>query len=270
MKSLVLLLLIFNSVSVLFSQRLETFGMTGSIFKHLDTMYRKPSAKELQILAVEKELLQENRHFLNAKNTGIFRLVPDLGCNENKNVVTASEICLKYSMPGNGSGFSFRKGYHRIWRMSDLIYKENLFVTGSRYTLGIIGNLGDIELSKISLSAEVVKSLDDFSVANEYKAIENQYGKLSNGMILNNVFFSNRTRIAENSTYLLRSVAYRTKSFVVAGVGGTYNEFEFDKRIDTLIAFKVLKIDGDGSVIILWKKLREKESPKLKFEQKES
>ena len=36
-------------------------------------------------------------------------------------------------------------------------------------------------------------------------------------------------------------------------------------RFDNVIAFRIVRIDGDNSISILWKQLAEKKSPELKF-----
>lgn len=163
------------------------------------------------------------------------------------------------------SAYSFRKNTYRLWRLADLVYREGIFFAGGRYTQGIIGALGDVELDKVSLNSKGVKQLSEFVPIDEYKEIEQQYKKIEHGVVVNGIPFSNKLKIKENATYILRSIAYQGKSYTTVAARITYNEFDFDKRFDVLVAFRVLKKDKDQSVIILWKELERKESPKLKF-----
>jgi hypothetical protein len=48
--------------------------------------------------------------------------------------------------------------------------------------------------------------------------------------------------------------------------GISYNELDFDKRRDVIVAFRVVRMDPDGSISILWKQLADGESPKLNQE----
>lgn len=239
-------------------------------FNYVEAMYRKPSEKELKTVAVESELIEKYKTFLSKNNTGIFRFMPDFGCNENKNVVVIKEECQKYTMPGGASSFSFRRNIYRLRRLADLSYKEGIFFSGSKYTQGIIGVMGDVDLEKISLNSVGIKQLSEFVPAAEYSTIEKQYKKIEQGLIVSGVLFSNKLKSKEKITYVLRSIAYRGKSYQAVADRLVYDEFEFDKRFDILIAFRVVKKEKDGSLIILWKELERKESPKIEFPKEET
>ncbi|HRH42572.1 MAG TPA: hypothetical protein PKY82_13170 [Pyrinomonadaceae bacterium] len=243
----------------------DRYPQRNNYFDYANVLYRKPTEKELKLVEVDAELIEEYKEFLANDKMGIFRLMPDFGCNDNKNIIVAKEECQKYSMPGTGSAYSFRKNTYRLWRLADLTYKNGVFFSGSKYTQGIIGVLGDVGLDDISLNSIGAKQLREFVPVADYKEIEQQYKKLERGVIVNGVLFSTKLKIKENTSYILRSIAYRGKSYTAVAPHITYDEFEFDKRFDILIAFRVLKMEKDGSVIILWKELERKESPKLKF-----
>jgi hypothetical protein len=262
---LVAIISLFSVIRAQFNMGYEYPRRSNAYFDYVEAMYRKPTEKELKLVAVNTEFIEKYRTFLSKENTGIFRLIPDFGCNENRNIVVVKEECTKYSMPGSGSAFSFRKNGYRLWRLADLIYRENVLFSGSRYTQGILGALGDVDLEGLSLSSAGVKQLREFVPPSEYKVIEQQYKKIERGIIVGNVFFSNKMKVKEDSTYILRSIAYRGKSYTSVGTRVTYDEFEFDKRFDILIGFRVVKKDQDGSLLILWKELERKESPKLQF-----
>lgn len=64
-------------------------------------------------------------------------------------------------------------------------------------------------------------------------------------------------------TYALRAVAYRGK--VIRSMAGIrYNELEYDRRRDVIVAFRVVDMDSEG-VTIVWRKLADIESPKIKM-----
>jgi hypothetical protein len=47
--------------------------------------------------------------------------------------------------------------------------------------------------------------------------------------------------------------------------GITYNELDYDKRRDVIVAFRVVDRDGTGNLTLLWKKLRDTGSPTLRI-----
>jgi hypothetical protein len=64
------------------------------------------------------------------------------------------------------------------------------------------------------------------------------------GMMLDGFHYQRSVPVQVNSTYLLRSIAYHTG--------------------DVLVAFKLVRQDTDGSVIIAWKLLKRYPTPELK------
>lgn len=269
MKFLSFIIIIFCFTAGSYAQFDDYFLKRAKYFEYVEAMYRKPNDRELKTVAVDSEIIEKHKTFLSKNNTGIFRLMPDFGCNENKNVVVVKEECQKYTMPGGGSSFSFRRNIYRLRRLADLSFKDNIFFSGSKYTQGIIGVMGDVDLEKISLNSAGIKQLSEFVPAAEYSTIEKQFKKIEQGLIVSGVLFSNKLKSKENITYVLRSIAYRGKSYQAVEDRLVYDEFEFDKRFDILIAFRVLKKEKDGSLIILWKELERKESPKIEFPKEE-
>lgn len=233
--------------------------------KKIEPLYRKPTASELEFLKVEENLKDKYKQFLSQKNTGIFTLMPDLGCANDTKVVVATGICLQLTLPGAGASYSFRKNMYRLKRLADISFTDNQFLSKGKYAQGIIGNLGDVDIEKISLDSQGVKEINEFVPEKEKELIGTQYKKLEKGVIVNNILFSNKLKAVENSTFILRNVAYDTKHYTAIDGVWTYNEFEFDKRTDVLVAFRVLKKNEDGSLVILWKKLAERKSPKVIF-----
>jgi hypothetical protein len=272
MKFLSLIIIIFCFTAVNYAQFdiFDDYPQRSKYFDYVESMYRKPNERELKTVAVESEIIEKYKTFLSKNNTGIFRLMPDFGCNENKNVVVIKEECQKYSMPGGGSSFSFRRNTYRLRRLADLAFKDNIFFSGGKYTQGIIGVMGDVDLEKISINSVGIKQLSEFVPAAEYSAIEKQFKKIEQGLIVSGVLFSNKLKSKENITYVLRSIAYRGKSYQAIADRLVYDEFEFDKRFDILVAFRVLKKEKDGGLIILWKELERKESPKIEFPKEET
>lgn len=229
----------------------------------IQPLYRKPTREELQTLAPNTEDVRKFATFLKQPNTGMTRLAADFGCAENTKIVVATQNCLKYTMPGAGSSFSFRVKNYRIQRLADLTFTKNSFQTTGVMLHGILVKLGDVSLEQVSLNTKSVKFLTDFAAANEYEKALELERQLIIGIENDGFSYGSGLNAHENATYFLRSIAYRG-TFMRAVQSVAYNELDFDKRKDILVAFRVIRRDADGSITILWKELESKKSPKLK------
>ena len=52
---------------------------------------------------------------------------------------------------------------------------------------------------------------------------------------------------------------------VVAYRNDTDAENKLDKRVDTILAFRITRKESDGNITILWKELKEQKAPKIIF-----
>ena len=235
--------------------------------QNINNIYRKPTKNEFELLAPNKEDLKKYAQFLRQSNTGLLKLIDDQGCAENTIVVNASEDCLKYSMPGAGSSYSFRTENYRIRRLSDLTYTDDSFQSSGILAHAMLVNVGDIPLEQISLQTKGLKFLTEFQTVTDFdkaKEIDRQFfqGIEKDGFVYRRVLYAK-----ENTTYILRSIAYKG-SYYRAIDGFLYDELDFDKRKDVTVAFRIIRRDEE-SVTIIWKQLAEKDSPKVKRKDKE-
>jgi hypothetical protein len=226
-------------------------------------LYRKSKKEELEALKPNAADLTKYAEFLRQPETGIIRLAPDRGCAENSKVINASDDCLKYTMPGAGASYSFRVKDYRLARLADLtFYGVGFEVTGS-LSHGILTRIGDVPLENVNLQTNGLKFLVDFKPVMDYDQAKKIGAELVKGIIKNGFIYRRGLNALENTTYVLRSIAY--DGAVYRAVDNfTYNELDFDKRKDVIVTFRIVRKHADGSVTLLWKKLAEKDSPKLK------
>jgi hypothetical protein len=137
-------------------------------------------------------------------------------------------------------------------------------LSGGRYIKSAIANLGETDIDLLTLESEGVKEVIGISTEKQAVSIREAVENIKKGLKLGNVLFSNKVTAEKNSTYVLRSIAYKTKSYVEF-YGYTYNEFDYDKRRDIVVAFRMVEKNDDGSVVLLWKELRNEKAPKLKL-----
>jgi len=263
------ILLILIAAPNLQAQFMRTRNLTESqlsvLRKEIEPLYRKPSKKELKAIEPGRELFDKYAEFLRQPNTGLTKLIDDKGCAENTKVIVATDNCLKYTMPGAGSSFSFRTQTYRIPRLADVTFTDKSFQALGALLHGFFVNIGNVPLEEVNLQTKGLKYLVDFQPEPDYEKSREIDLKLMKGITRDGFLYRRGLFIVENTTFALRSIAYGGKYFrAVSGL--TYNEFDFDKRKDVIVVFRVVEKDEAGNVTILWKELQEKDSPEIKRE----
>lgn len=238
------------------------FGVSPTTRKAIADQYRKPSKEELEKLRVSPADKERYGSFLREPETGIIKLAADLKCADNTKVVVATPDCLKYTMPGAGSSYSFRTENYRIQRLADLIYTDNSFQVTGALTHGFLVSIGDVPLEKVNFQTKGLKYLVDFKPTVDYAEAKKIADEFVRGVTKDGFFYRRGLSAEDNTTYVVRVVAYDGRlNRAVQGI--TYNELDFDKRKDVIVTFRIVSRDEDGGVTILWKKLAEKDAPKL-------
>jgi hypothetical protein len=225
-------------------------------------LYRKPTKKELKSVEPSRELSERYASFLRGPNTGLVKLIADKGCAENSKVLNVSPECLRYTMPGAGSSFSFRTGTYRIPRLSDITYTDNSFQASGVLLHGIFVNIGNVPLEEVNPSTKGLKWLFDFRPEPDFERGRALDRQLTDGIHADGFLYRRGLYIVENATFVLRSIAYGGK-YPRAAQGITYNELEFDRRRDVTVAFRIVERDGNGDVTIAWRELQDRESPAI-------
>jgi hypothetical protein len=215
------------------------------------TLPRKLTKENLEYLKPALADFKKYESFLSQPDTGLIKLLPDIGCGKNLVIDASSPCVMNASIPGDGSAYSFRKNTYEEVELSDLLFKDGKFQIEGFMTQGILVKLGALPIETISLNSKGMSFLTDFIPAKKVEDVAAQRTRLKNGVTADDLIYSTEQPLAENMTYGLRSIAYR-------GTG------TFDNRRDIIIAFQVVRVNSDGSTVIVWKKLRDIESPKMK------
>lgn len=251
-----------SSVSESESHRLATRVTLLHIF--VNPLYRKPTNREMAALAPSSRVLDQYSAFLKTPNTGVFRLVPDVGCAASDKVINVSEECLKFTMPGAGNSFSFRAESHKIRHLADImLVGDKLKITGI-FMHAMMANVGEAQVEKVSLNSPGINFLSSFKPSTNSDHVAEIDTILLRGVEHNGFRYAKELAVKENSTYVFRAVAYRGKVMRSAR-GVAYNELEYDKREDITVAFRIVERGSDGSVTIVWKQLSDLESPKIRM-----
>ena len=205
------------------------------------------AAKRAELSALEKQFLSaspEDRavyaEFLREPDTGIIRLLPrelyeSEVYRENKPTLTVR---------GGGAYYSFTARTHEYSRPTDIGLERGYLQAGfAGANYGMLINVGDVPLENISLGTAAVHVLATHTVAEAEPQARIEQRRTSEGAVIEGVAYKNRLPIKLNSTYIVRTVNYEAS--------------------DSLVAFKVIRIDNDESATILWKILKKYPTPHL-------
>jgi hypothetical protein len=250
-------------------RKIEMLGQDNRIRNHplLDPkkgIYRRPSNDETEILAVSEPLLNKYAAFLRGPNTGIVKLNAESSCISETDVIVASEKCLEFKMPGAGTAYSFRNLSYRIPRLADVILVDGTFMTGGVFQQVIMTEIGDVPFESVTLGSPAMKYLVELKPVRDNVEFMRFNDELINGIQANGILYSKIRAVKENTVYVLRSIAYRGQ-FLRSIDGVQYDELDFDKRRDIIVALRVADIDDAGNVTIAWKRLKDSEAPRLKI-----
>ena len=226
-------------------------------------LYRKPSLLEMKMLEPDSSLRMAFEEELSNNNSGVVKMVADEGCEAKFFVTVATPHCEKYSMPGAGSAYSFRKASHWLRHLSDLNFDgKKLIAAPGDFINGILVNVGDVPLDRITGTPEYA-TVAGFEPVSDSKKAAAFSALLKKGIRDGRILYASALPVMNNTTFLMRSIAYRSEFYrTVEGV--EYDEMGFDTRKDVIVAFRVIGYEPDQSVTIAWKEIFRRDSPRIK------
>lgn len=231
---------------------------------NIHAIYRKPSKKEIAILAPDQKLVDQHVEFLKQPNTGILKLNPDELCAQNVEVVTVADSCRDYKMPGGGTAFSFRNESYRIPRLADLMLAKDILKSDGIWQQGLMVSLGNVPIDTIDSSSKGVKLISDLKPVTSTDEFADRDKEFLSGIRSDGYSYGLGFYAKNDTTYALRSIAYRFVA-VKSYKNVYYNELAFDRREDILVVFRVINIEPTGHVTLLWKELSRQKAPELKL-----
>jgi hypothetical protein len=179
--------------------------------------------------------------FLRTENTGLIRLLP-----RERNDSGTYRVPKKLNIRGGGAYYSFVDLTHEYGYGSDIeLHRNNLTVGFAGADYGMLTNIGDTPLDEITLHDMRTRNIAAYRPTRSEPEAREIYQRLNSGpgMMFDGFLYRRRVPVQENSTYLLRSISYRTS--------------------DVLVALRLVRQDTDGSVIIAWKLLKSYSIPRL-------
>ena len=191
------------------------------------------------LLAPSAQDRTNHRDFLTQRNTGLIRLLPR-EVFDWRVYKTSKKIDLR----GGGAYYSFAFISHEYGWGSDIELDHGRLSSGfAGADIGILANLGDVDLDTLSLKDPRLSFLATYKPPRSVREARVEQERFRTGVIVDGINYRRTLPGLVDSTYLVRSVVYRTS--------------------DMLVAFRVVRADDDGSLIIAWKRLKRYGTPNL-------
>jgi hypothetical protein len=215
------------------------------------TRGKQTSPKDKLSLAPSAEDKAAFAKYLNGSQTGLIHLIPRI-LYENK-----------LNISGGGAYYSFDCLSHEYAYGSDIELQAPIIIVANRnapptYTpptiadykfvtglagYGFIVRLGDIPIEKVTNKHDGVKFLVDYRAAATESRARVEQQRARDGIEKNGYEYAERVPVIVNQTYALRSINYEGS--------------------DVLVAFRVVREESNGSVVIVWKMLKRFLAPEI-------
>jgi hypothetical protein len=211
-----------------------------------EDIVREISAKRTELLRLEQAFLsppEEDRakhaEFLRQSDTGLIRLLP-------RNYF--EKFNFPYRRPltidGGGAFYSFKERSHEYTESTAIFLEQgqlNTLWAGANY--GMLASLGDVSLENVSLETTAVQFLAQHTPPSDLPQARVEQRRWQEGATVDGTSYKSRLPARLNMTYVLRSILYDSS--------------------DTLVAFKIVRVDDDDTLTIIWKLLKKYPTPYL-------
>lgn len=157
------------------------------------------------------------------------------------------------------SYYSFLWEIHGEYAGDFRIVEDNLFAGNGKYIHGFLADLGKIELERFdrkSLKKNLeVEKITNYPIAVTSEEEAKQRQELKKGISYQDLKMSASQKLKAGHIYIMRLVSYSFK-----------NDKKSPYNKDSVFLFKVAALNEDKMAVILWKRLSEKDAPRLKNE----
>ena len=200
--------------------------------RDIEALREQLKQRELEFLSPSAEDRTQFAEFLLQRDTGLARLLPREKYRE------------KLNLREGGAYYSFTKLSNSYDRDPQIGLEQEHLTTGfAGADFGFLVSLGDVPLETVGLDYESTQYLAAFAPPTSEPEAREQQRRSAYGFAIGRNRYRGRLPVIVNGTYILRCISY--------------------ERFDVLVAFRAVRQDTDGSVILLWKKLREFSTPYL-------
>lgn len=195
--------------------------------KEIDELWQQIKVKQDLLLEPAPADKEAYADFLKQPNTGLIRLLP----RENYDYQG------KLPIRGGGAYYSFVRRTHEYRQVVGIgLEQGKLGFVSAGFDFGYAISLGDVDIDNVTLEHPAVKALSEYQPPPTEDEIRAQYRQASGGYKLGEFVGWHSVSAKEASSFVLRSL-------------------HFDES-DILVAFRIVRRDKDGSLILIWKLLK--------------
>lgn len=212
----------------------------------------KESKKRLQ---VEKGDRLAHLDFLKGSKTGIFKLINLLDCKNIQNHNDEQNCFFEnYSISVLANSYSFRAGGYNRAQFADLTLHKGFLITKPDFAVSFLTSLGETSIGDVSIDSEGVKFIASFEPAKAVEEAKTQIAAFNKGLAVGVSSYFRGMKIAKDSTYVIRSSGYDVEKNYAVG-----------SAEDVIVVFRVVRIDSNGDVTLVWKEIQRKKGQKLEM-----
>ena len=206
------------------------------VIKEIEAKRAELAVLEKKVLAVADSDREQFAAFLSQPQTGVIRLLPREIYDGNSK--------RRLAIAGGGAYYSFVNKTHEYGRGSDISLEQGYLSVGfAGADYGFILNVGDIPLDQVANDHAATRALMDYTPPVKEAEVRAEHYKLWKGIELSGFNFLSRVPAKVSNTYLLRSISIDDS--------------------DVMAAFRVVRKDTDGSLILVYKVLKTFPVPKM-------
>ena len=199
------------------------------VIKEIEAKRAELAVLEQKVLAVADSDREEFASLLSQPQTGVIRLMPRETYDGNAKRALA--------VRGGGAYYSFTRKTHEYGYGSDIeLAQKQLSVGFAGADYGLLLNLGDVSLEQVANDHAATRALLDYRVPVKEPEVRVEQRRVWQGIELSGFNFKGRVPAKVSNTYLLRSIS--------------------PERSDTVVVFRVVREDTDGSLILVYKVLK--------------
>lgn len=211
-----------------------------------------PTKSEKLLLIPSTNDLERFADFLRQRDTGLVKMFP-----ENRRGVVSVQQLERGQSPGFSSfasTYSFTKTKHGQslqgyvdpglgW--GEIRFDDDALTTAfTRSSIGLLVSLGDVPLETITMATAGAAAIADFKPPRDFIEERQFIRACREGFELKGFVYRASLPAAVNTTYVLRSIN--------------------NERSDIFVALRIIREDEDGSLTMLWRKLRTNPKPSWK------
>lgn len=220
---------------------LSAFSQSGSradLLKQLETKRTELAKLEQMLLQPAAEDREAYAQFLAQPNTGLIRLLPREKYDSHAN--NKSGLTIR----GGGAYYSFTRLSHEYGRSTDLGFEQgNLSVGFAGADYGMLIKLDGASVEDVSTELPGITFLAKYTAVTSEPDARIEQRRFGAGTTIDGISYKEHLRAEVGATYVLRSIVFGDS--------------------DVLVAFKVVRQDTDGSLVIAWKLLTKFPKPEL-------